>query len=429
MIEFADDGQGHATAATTELAPVEQRAALALKSTKTEQDINALVAQLKTVTVVNSPAGRDQAHALAMTAVRMRTDVAKTGKAARDDATKFSKAVIAEEQRLIALVEPEETRVKGLRDDWDKAEAARKEAEAQRERNRIAGHQAVIDQIKGYPALAAQARTSAMALQMLERLTAIDTSVLEEFAEVAAAAKLDADEKVNDIIEAKKADEAATEQRRLDGLRDADIAALNDIVGRCAGADVERIEQGLTTAEQFAPHADLTGERLDAVATHIDDVCDRLRQLVMTAQTAKAQADELAAARALIARQQEELEAQRKPAATFEPTATLIQNGEREEVTDDVVDAEVSAAALAADTQTVGTDINWVDGRRRTPPPTSHMVVVNGEALPPASVSQVERPTDEELVDVIAKHYGVDPATATEWLIGFDAFEAIRQAA
>ena len=397
---------------SNEMAPVEQRAALALESSKTEQDLRALVDQLKTVTVVNSPAGRDQAHALAMTATRARTAIEKAGKAARDDATKFSKAVIAEEARLIALVEPEEKRVKGLRDAWDKAEAERKEAEAQRERNRIAAHQAVIEQIKGYPVLAAQARTSTMALQMLERLTAIDVSGLEEFAEAAQIEKRKADERINDIIDAKKADEAAAELRRLDGLRDADIAALDKIVSSCAGADLERVEQGLADAEQYAPHADLDDVRVYAVTAHQIDACDRLRQLVMAAQVAKAQADELAAARALIARQQAALEAQRKPAATFEPTATLIQNGEREEVTDDAVDAEVSAAELAADP--IAAD-------------DAHMVVIKGEALPAASVSHIERPTDEELADVIAKHYDVSPSTAHGWLAEYDAAAVIHR--
>lgn len=408
------------------MVPVEQRAALALESSKTEQDLRALVDQLKTVTVVNSPAGRDQAHALAMTATRARTAIEKVAKAARDDATKFSKAVIAEEKRLIALVEPEETRVKGLRDAWDKAEAERKEAEAQRERDRIAAHQAVIEQIKGYPALAAQARTSTMALQMLERLTAIDVSGLEEFAEAAAAAKLDADERINDIIDAKKADEAEAEERRLDGLRDADIAALDKIVSGCAGADLERVEQGLADAEKFGFNTDLDGDRLAAVTAHQTDTCDRLRQLVMTAQTAKAQADELAAARALIAQQQAELEAQRKaaerpavdlgdesapkPAETRENTG--VEGGEQ--TADDVVDAEVSAAELVADP--VATD-------------DAHMVVIKGEALPAASVSHIERPTDEELIDVIAKHYDVSPSTAHGWLAEYDAAAVIHRLA
>lgn len=422
MIEFADDGQGHDTAATTEMVPVEQRAALALKSTKTEQDITALVAQLKTVTVVNSPAGRDQAHALAMTATRARTAIEKVAKAARDDATKFSKAVIAEEKRLIALVEPEETRVKGLRDAWDRAEAERREAEAQRERDRIAAHQDVIEQIKRYPELAAQARTSAMALQMLGRLTAIDVSGLEEFAEAAQLEKLKADERINDIIDAKKADEAAAEERRLDGLRDADIAALDNIVSRCAGADLERVEQGLADAEQYAASADLDGDRLAAVTAHQADTCDRLRQLVMTAQTAKAQADELAAARALIARQQEELEAQRKAAAERE-LAEAQANPEGQELS--------PAAQALLEQQGIE---NFAKHHPKlaainTPVDDAHMVVIKGEALPAASVSRVERPTDEELIDVIATHYSVSPSTAHGWLADYDATAVIHRLA
>lgn len=211
MLEMIEAPEAPTTDITT--LPPADRAALVLNSTKTEADLKQLAESLKAITLVNSPAGREQAHALAMTARTARTTIEKLGKAARDDATKFSKAVIAEEDRLIEIIQPEETRVLGLRNAWDAAEAARKEAELQKERDRIAAHQAVIDRIKSMPGLAREARTGAMALQMLEKLTAIDTKGLEEFADAANAAKLAADEQINDIIEAKQAAEA--EQARI----------------------------------------------------------------------------------------------------------------------------------------------------------------------------------------------------------------------
>ena len=57
-------------------------------------------------------AGRDQCHAAAMAALKARTAVVNAAKSARADATAFSRAVIAEEARLVALIEPEEIRLK-----------------------------------------------------------------------------------------------------------------------------------------------------------------------------------------------------------------------------------------------------------------------------------------------------------------------------
>lgn len=59
------------------------RAALALNSAKTEADLNQLAESLKAITLVNSPAGREQAHALAVTARNARITIEKAGKDAR----------------------------------------------------------------------------------------------------------------------------------------------------------------------------------------------------------------------------------------------------------------------------------------------------------------------------------------------------------
>lgn len=53
--------------------------------------------------------------------VSARNSIEAKGKAARDDATAFSKAVIAEQKRLIAILEPEENRLQAKQDVWTDA--------------------------------------------------------------------------------------------------------------------------------------------------------------------------------------------------------------------------------------------------------------------------------------------------------------------
>jgi hypothetical protein len=72
-----------------------QRAALALRTSKTEQHLITLAAKHTGIVEIKDKAGRDQAHSAAMELMRARTTVAETAKTAREDATKFSQAVIA----------------------------------------------------------------------------------------------------------------------------------------------------------------------------------------------------------------------------------------------------------------------------------------------------------------------------------------------
>lgn len=125
--------------ATAITLPPETRAVIALNSSKTELDLRALATKHVSIVEIKDRAGREQAHGAAMELMRARTDIEKASKAARDDATKFSKAVIAEEKRLVAIVGQEEKRLKDLRDQWDAAEAAEKA-----ERERIAAEKKLV---------------------------------------------------------------------------------------------------------------------------------------------------------------------------------------------------------------------------------------------------------------------------------------------
>ena len=72
---------------------------VALGSSKAEIDLVELASKSKTIVAITNKDGRTECHAAAMTAKDARVSIEKAGKAAREDATAFSKAVIAEERR------------------------------------------------------------------------------------------------------------------------------------------------------------------------------------------------------------------------------------------------------------------------------------------------------------------------------------------
>lgn len=161
---------------TTELT-LPERSAVALSSSKTEAELKALVDACKAITAVTNKAGREECHASLMRLKGARTAIQKTGKDARDDANKFSKAIIAEENRLVALVSSEEDRLQVLRDKWDAEREAEKEAERQKEaarvaaiRERIAGIRSVLKLVAG-----ATSETMGNAIRELKAVAIDDT--------------------------------------------------------------------------------------------------------------------------------------------------------------------------------------------------------------------------------------------------------------
>ena len=360
--------------------PPADRAALVLNSTKTEADLKQLATSLKAITLVNSPAGREQAHSLAMTARSARTTIEKLGKAARDDATKFSKAVIAEEDRLIEIIQPEETRVLGLRNAWDAAEAARKEAELQKERDRIAGHQAVIATIRSYPGLARECRTADMAMQLLAKLHAIDTlnNCLDEFTDTAHAAKIAADEAICDIIESKQAAEA--EAARIKAEQEAENARL---AAERERLEAERAEAARVQAEQ---QAELLAQQARMKAER--EEMDRQRE-ELAAMKAEQEATRKAAEAAAMAKKAAELEAQEARKAEAEKPAQVLADDPREAL------GQIMPTGLAAYTA---------------------LAAALAEPVIAAPAPLDETPCAEDLAQTIADIRDVPLATAIRWL-------------
>ena len=296
---------------TTKLVTVEQRAALALGTTQTEKDLRALALKNVSIVEIKDKAGREQAHGAAMELVRTRTAIKKVSKEARDDATKFSKAVIEEENRLIAIIEPEEDRLMGLRDGWDN-EQARIKAEAEaKERARITEIHEGISGIRAYVAKGIAICTSSGLQDLIDRLVQAseDTADKHFYAEFIDSAQMAFDETLV----------------RLQEMRDQRIAD-----------ELERQRVRDEATKVAAERAAFESERAAAQA-EMDRAAELVAATVAKQQAeAKAQADALAAERAAF-------EAE-KAAANAVETAKLAA----ERAAADAADFELKRAAMEA---------------------------------------------------------------------------------
>lgn len=252
------------------LLPPEGRAKLALKSTETEQQLRDLVKSSASITAVIDAAGREQAHRAGMALKTTRVAIEKAGKAAREDATAFSAAVIAEEKRLKAITSAEETRVIGLRDAYDKK--LEDERQAKLEAARLAA-QKIADAIADiqFIPVYANGKTSVEIRDLRDELQDRLLSV-EEFGDrhmEAVGHKAQALEKLDGLIrdaeaaekaEAERQRQAAAEEaakaeeaRRLEEQRkaqEAEAQRLADIA-----ADIERQRADLEAKQQAAAAA------------------------------------------------------------------------------------------------------------------------------------------------------------------------------
>lgn len=234
---------------------VQARAELALNSSKTESDLKALAIKNVTITQVIDKAGRQQAHGAAMELRTARLEVKKLSEFTREDAVQFGKACIAVEKRLIAIIEPEENRLIGLRDAWDnEQERIKAKAEAD-ERARITAIHERISEIRSFSALASQCRTAARVAEFLDKLQAIDMSGFEEFSEEAAAVHLATVSGVKFIHDEKVTEEA--ERARAKAEQEAEAAALAKAKAELAAnrAELEKERAELAAAKVAALQA------------------------------------------------------------------------------------------------------------------------------------------------------------------------------
>ena len=252
---------------STELT-VQARAAIALSSTKTRQDLIAMAAKSVHLVEIKNKAARDEIHGAAMALVSARTAISKTGKAARDDATKFSKAVIAEEASLIAITEPEEKRLLALRDGWDEVVAAEKAAKEAAEKARVIAITERIAGIRQYVELAASCRTSERIQLLQDKLAELVIEGFEEFQEEAELAGKQAGAKVEELLTAKLEQEA--EQARIKTEQAEAAAKLAaeraEFAAQQAAAKIEADKMAALIAERNAAFEAETKRQNDVLA-------------------------------------------------------------------------------------------------------------------------------------------------------------------
>jgi len=294
MIELLDEP-------STELT-VQDRASIALASSKTRQDLMIMATKYASITEIKNVAGRAECHSAAMTLANARIAISKTGKSARDDATKFSKAVIAEEASLIEITAPEEKRLLALRDEWDATVAAEKAARELAEKARIMVITDRIASIRQYVELAASCRTAERIQSLQDKLAEIVIEGFDEFQEEAESVWKQAGEKVEELLTVKLEQEA---------------------------------EQARIKAEQAAAAEKLAAERAEFAAAKA---------------AAKAEADRVEAARQhQIAIEAKEQEAQRAAAQAVIDAEKAELARQRKEFEDQVREANRAAAQVRAD--------------------------------------------------------------------------------
>lgn len=354
---------------STELTVIE-RAAKALGSADHEPALVELAKQAADITTIKNADGRAQVHGAYMTLKTRRTDIRKAGKDARDDATKFSKAVIAEEDRLVAIIEPEETRLLKLREGWDLAVEAERRVKAQAEANRVATIRAMINDMGAIPVglVDASAEKIASAIDDLDMFE-VTSAAFDEF--------VDSAHLVRTAILAKLRDMHASAVRRAEEA--AQLAAER--------AELERLRAEQAERERVAAAARAEQERIDRERREAEDAQRRAEQ--------EAEQRKIDDQRAEIARQQAAVDAERQRLADEEAArqraaaeAAAAAQREREEA------ARAESARIRAEQDAKNAEV-----KRRE----REQFVLNG-------------PSAAEIIEALAERYDVDCWTVSGWM-------------
>lgn len=300
----------NAESPSTQLAPMtmEQRAQTALGMTNAKEQLAELAAASAGITEITNKAGYDECHAKRMVLKNKRVEIGKTGKAAREDATAFSKAVIAAEQSLIAIISPEEDRLQALQQAWDDAREAERAEAARIEAERIQKQKDALAVITG----------------SLSRLFGADVATLDLAAEQLQAFDMD---QFDDVFR------PDADRARADAL-----AAITKARDERAALDQQAAELRRQQEEQAAREAEAAEQRRIA-----DEAAQAERDRL--AAEAQAQADAEAQAR----REQQEKEDAERKARQAEEDRVRAEQAEADRVERERVQAEQAAKQAELD--------------------------------------------------------------------------------
>lgn len=365
---------------TTQLAtlPPVERAIVALSFETVKAEVSKLATQYADITAISNKAGRDQAHAAAMTLKNRRIEIQRRAKEVREDAVAFQKAVIAKGDELAALIEPEEQRLLKLRDAWDAEQERIKREAAEAEQRRKQGHEAKIADIRAAASSAAGLPSGEISKHVFAVEEAdVSEASFEEYAPVAARAKAET----------------------LDKLR-----AMK------AEAEAREAEQARIKAEQEAEAKRLAAEREELARLRAEAEARRKEEEAKAAEARAAEAARLAAERAEIAKQREEQEAKaRAERAELERQAAELR-------------AQQEAAAAEAkrlEGERIAAERRAAEEKERAAREEAARV----EAKRQAKEREAQRishenspPSTDDVVALVAKHYDVSESAARHWL-------------
>ena len=345
-----------------------ERAAQALAITQTEDQLRELAQASTSITTITNPAGLDQVHGARMVLKNTRIEIEKKGKAAREDANAFSKAVIAKEKELIAIIQPEEARLQSIQDAYEAEQKRIKDEAIAREQKRVADIQDRIAEFAG--AVQVVVTYNSAASRIAEFIAEVEARVVDEsyaeFYETASDAKVTTLAKLRELHAAAIAREAAAAAEKAE--REAEAARVK----------AEREELDRQRAEHARVEREAQAKRDDEAAA-IRKQRDELEAREREAEASrKAEADRVAAERAAIEAEREAFRKEQEEAA------------ERARI-----------AALPPEP---------------TPEPPAPVAPAEPAPLPLAATAAPERPDDNLIIGCIANEWDVSLATALRWI-------------
>lgn len=370
--------------------PPAQRAAVVLKSDVAEKELRAMIERTSAITNVVDMNGRKEAHAAGMSIKNARVAIEKAGKEAREDATAFSKAVIAESARLAAITEEEEARLFGLRDAYDAQMAAEKAEKERIEAERKATIMAKISDITSLPVKYASANSTILHgvladlanIEIIEHTfqeftdeakTAVDTTAHALLTMRTAAQQREAEE-----AERQRLAELARQQAEADRLELQRLREKQAEEDRVRAEEAARVERERAAERQAAAAAQAEADRIAAQKLAEEKAAKEALERQLAEMQAKFQAaeEEKRAAAQLERDHAEALEMN----AAWKPAA-------------DPVAVEQAAAVLETELE-VQTEVVIEDAP--------------------------SRPTDVDIASAVASHFNVPLLDAARWLTEID---------
>lgn len=378
----------------------EQRAIAALDSTNTAARIAEEIAKTSDIVACNDKPGRELVHKAAMRHRDIRLNIQRNSTAAREDAVALQKAVIAEEKRLVGLIQPEEDRLLSIRDGFDADQERIRQEAIEKERQRVAKVTAVIDEYRDIPLqwVGATSRELDAAIESLETasLPELEYKVDEE-SQVKAARKA-ASDKLSEMRGAAM-DRELAEQRAAEA-RAAEEARIK------AEREAEAKHQAEQRAELERQQAELAAERAKAEA---EAKAAREKLEAEAAEQRRQQEATAAAEREAMAKERAALEAERARAAAAQAEQQRLLDEKAAELERQRLEQEESAhqaAAPAPEPAPPVQEAEKLDAEVVGQPPASAPAFA-AEPEPADSSLDELHPTDRELVELLVENFGM----------------------